>query len=252
MADTEMVLASFPENARSGYEWACDEADELALALEDFSIATKADEAKVNELIGQVKAALGNIDHARRLLVDPLNAQVKQINDVWRRPKDVLEKLEVSAKRTLTIWLQAERERIAKEQAEARRLQEEAARKAAEAERQQQEALAKAEAAKNSKARDKALAEASAAGTAAAQASTQLMQARIAEPMEAPRGVKTDGATSGLVDRWTFRVVDKTKVPADFVVVSDVLVRKAIAEGARHIEGLEIYAEESLSTRLRR
>lgn len=252
MSESEMVIATFSDNGRRAYDWACEEADELVLALEDFQIASKGDEAKVNELLGKVKATLGNIDHARRLLVDPLNAQVKSINDVWRRPKEALEGLEARAKRLLTIWLQAERERIAKEQAEARRLQEEQARKAEAAEQAKREALAKAEAAKNSKAREKALAAAEVAAADEAKANTALMQSRVAEPMEAPRGVKTDSATSGLVERWTFRVVDKAKVPAEFLTVADQLVRAAIAKGVRHIEGLEIYADETLATRIRR
>lgn len=251
MVTTDTALALLTPNAVAALESACDDADRLSLELEDFAIASKADEASLNEFLGQIKVAIGNIEHARTGQVKPLNDQVKSINDAFRRPREVLEKLEASAKRKLTIWLQAERERIAREQAEARRQQEEAARRAAEAERQKQEALARAEAAKNSKAREKALADAKAAAEREATESKALVQARIAEPMEAPRGIKTDTATTGLVERWTFRVVDESKVPREFLVVSDQKVRQAIATGVRGIEGLEIYSEETLSTRIR-
>lgn len=249
---TDTALAMFDDNARVTLDRTFDICDSLTQALDDFQITTKADEARLNELLGGVKVAIGNIEHARTGQVKPLNEQVKAINDQWRRPRELLENLEVVAKRKLTLWLQAERERIAKKQAEARRQQEEQARKAAEAERQKQEALAKAEAAKNSKARAQALADAEVAAAAEAAATQAVVQARAAEPMEAPRGVSTDSATTGLVERWTFRVVDKAKVPMEFMAVSDGHVRRAIAEGARHIEGLEIYAEETLATRIRR
>lgn len=248
---TETALAKFEPNAMSTYEAACAAADEIGMELEDFQIASKADEARMNELLGQIKVALGNAEHSRTGMVKPLNEQVKAINDTWRRPREALEKLEAIVKRKLTLWIQAERERIAREQAELRRQQEEAARKAAEAERQKQEALAKAEAAKSSKAREKAMAEAQRAAEAEASANQAIVTARAAEPMEAPKGIKTDTATTGLVERWTFRVVDKTQVPHEFLVVSDNAVRRAIAEGARNIPGLEIYADEILSTRIR-
>lgn len=262
----ESALALFTDNARATYDAARNAAIEIGQELEDFRITTKQEEARVNELLAAVKVAAGNLEHARTGLVKPLNDRVKAINDVFRRPKETLEKLEAIAKRKLTSWLQQERERIAREQEEARRKQEEAQRialeaeqKRQEAERQRQEQLRRAEEAKNSKAREVALAKAREAEEQAAaaraqetQATSAIIAAREAEPMPAPTGIKTDSATTGLVEHWTFRVVDKTKVPTDFLVVSEVAVRRAIAQGARHIEGLEIYAEEGVATRLRR
>ena len=246
----DLALSDFSENARLSYERSIDIADNLTLELDDFTIRTKADEAQLNELLGNVKVAIGNIEEARKKQVEPLNAKVKTINDLWRKPRAALEALEAAAKRTLTIWLQAERERIAKEQAEARRLQEEQARKAAEADRQEQEALARAEAAKNSKAREKALADAKAAADRGARAALALVDARIAEPMEAPRGVKTDTATTGLVAKWAYQVTDSDKVPREFLMVDEKKVRAAIATGVRQIDGITIYQDEILATRI--
>jgi hypothetical protein len=125
-------------------------------------------------------------------------------------------------------------------------------RKQAESDRLKQEALDKADRAKNSMVRQQALQLAETHAMAESAASEALSQARFSEPLPAPRGIKTDSVTSGLVDRWTFRVTDKTQVPAEFMVVNDHAVRQAIAEGARGIPGLEIYAESTLASRIRR
>ena len=46
---------------------------------------------------------------------------------------------------------------------------------------------------------------------------------------------------------WTFKVKDFSKVPDEFKNINQVAVNLAIRDGARSIEGLEIYQEEKLS-----
>lgn len=215
--------------------------DELVGEIDCMEVRAPEDAANLNNLLGSVKRTLADIEYSRTNQVKPLNETVKQINDVWRRPKEILEEAEKAAKRKLVSFLQAERERVARAEREAQETQAEIARR-------QAEALAKAETAKGQE-RAEALREADNAGTA-------LAVAQAVAPAPAPRGIKSDGGadgygrvTSSLREVWTFRLVDKMKVPHQFLAVDEHAVRAAIASGIRGIEGLEIYAEETLATR---
>lgn len=46
---------------------------------------------------------------------------------------------------------------------------------------------------------------------------------------------------------WTFKVVDLSKVPVEFIQINSVAVRDAIKSGVRNINGLEIYQECSVA-----
>lgn len=177
------------------------------------------------------------IEDTRKAQVGPLNDQVKAYNDTWRPLTVALKAMEVTAKRKLLAWQQAKAQRIAQEQAAARRLQEEAQRREA-------EALAKVAAAKNSKAREAAMVKVEAAAQ-------QLMDARLAEPMDAPRGIKTDFGTSSTKWMWKHKVTDETLVPRQYLMVDEQAIKRAVAEGARDIAGVAIYEEESLAVRVR-
>ena len=82
-------------------------------------------------------------------------------------------------------------------------------------------------------------------------ASQQLMEARLAEPMDAPKGIKTDFGTSSSKWVWRFKVTDSEQVPRQYLTVDEQAIRRAVAEGARSIAGVEIYEEEALSVRIR-
>lgn len=238
------ILALFSPAQRANLEEIQAGIDSVAGEIEMLTVATREDAANLNNLLGSVKTALATIDHARTAQVKPLNDTVRAINDVWKKPTTRLEETEKVAKRKLLIWTQAERERQARAQEAARKAQEEAAQREA-------EARAKAERAKSAKAREAALAEAEAANQA-------LALARDAEPIGEPtHGVKSDGGdetvarvTSSIRTVWRFQLMDKARVPQQFLALDEKAVRRAIAEGARDIPGLSIYEEEEISTRL--
>lgn len=69
---------------------------------------------------------------------------------------------------------------------------------------------------------------------------------KIKETPVAP--IKSVGSTT-VTKRWTFKVVDETKVPREFLSLDSGLVRGAIRQGKREIAGLEIYQESSITTR---
>ncbi|MCK5612611.1 hypothetical protein KAR91_62645 [Candidatus Pacearchaeota archaeon] len=67
--------------------------------------------------------------------------------------------------------------------------------------------------------------------------------------VHAPAVVEAVVGKSTTQKRWTFEVLDITKVPEMYLVVDSAEVNDAIADGERKIPGLRIYQKESLSVR---
>ena len=190
--------------------------------------------ARLSELLARGKAAWKGLEGTRKAAVGPLNAQVKEINGLFRPLLDSLDTLELRSKRLLLAWQQYEADERRRKQEEARRQQEEAAQREA-------EALRRVEAAKTAKAREKALADAEAASEA------QIVAA-IDEPMKpAPRGIRTDSGVSITKKRWVFSVVKPELVPREYCKVSDQAIRTAITNDVRKIPGVSITEEELLA-----
>jgi len=100
---------------------------------------TAARQAKL--VLDRGKATVADLEAARRAKVDPLNAEVANINDIFRRPREALNTLVDIIKKRLTDYALAEE---AKRKAEAERLACEAAkaeRLAREAEAREKEAM---------------------------------------------------------------------------------------------------------------
>lgn len=93
----------------------------------------------------RLRLALADLDAERRGKVDPLNAEVTKINDSYRQPRGILEKIREELKSRLTRFaLELRRKREAEAEA-ARKAAEEAERKAREAEAAEAEAVLEAE-----------------------------------------------------------------------------------------------------------
>jgi hypothetical protein len=233
--DTEALVLFTPIEAER-FERLTTSAATVERRLGALVIRTSVEANSVHTDLTDLKKILVQIEDTRKEQVAPLNEQLNAINGAWRPLREKLASIEAAAKRKLLAWNQAERERVAREQAEARRRQDEAQKK-------QADALRRADEAKNSRARAKALEAADTAGT-------ELMEARIAEPMDAPTGIKTDNGTTSVRMRWAFKVVDPAQVPREFLAVDEKKIRAAVAQGARSIAGVSIYEEETLATRV--
>ena len=112
-----------------------------------------------------------------------------------------------------------------------------ACRRKLDAERQEQERRMQAEAAANAA---KAKAEAEALGVEAAPAVVPVGH-------KAETVTRTDAGAAHTRTVWKFKVQDETRVPREYLVLSDKLVNEAIRQGVRNIPGLEIFQEESLT-----
>ena len=58
--------------------------------------------------------------------------------------------------------------------------------------------------------------------------------------------VAPDVGESTVTKRWTYEVVDESKIPRKYLVPHPVAIRQAITDGERDIPGLKIYQKEGL------
>lgn len=189
----------------------------------------------------QIKGFQKRVEQLRKDLVGPLNDRVKEINAHAKRVMAPLEQAEAHIKKELMA-----RER------ELARIREDEFQKA-EAERKRKEAEA-AELAKQ-KAHE---AEAMAMFGAGEEAEIVKVEAEVAQERGLEEAAKDHKATvrsidsmkiSGARKTWTFKFVDATQLPREYLVPDPTLIRAAIRNGVRAIPGLEIFEETSIALR---
>lgn len=201
---------------------------DLTAELEKFEVKDAAGAAKMNDLLAILAREEKDIEAMRMGLTKPLKTKAKNIEDAFRPLSTAIDALKAVGKRKQLDWHRAEQARVERERAEAERIRKEAERAAFEA-----QAAAIAQSAQTGK-------------PVELPAPVAVVVPVVAE---ASRGVKTDYGTTTVRKTWKFEVTDPALVPRQFLSVDDQAIRRAIAEGARTIEGVRIYQEEQLSVR---
>ena len=168
----------------------------------------------------QVKALQKEVEEKRTSITGPLNQAVKAVNDLFRAPKEFLDKAESTLKRSMVTWT-TEQERLAAE-----------ARAKAEAEaRAERERLAKIEREQAEAARKAQEEAAAAAAHAAAEAATQqaAIAAMTANVVTVVPEVEQAAKVSGISGRTTYAAQ-----------IDNLLeLIKAVAEGKAPIEAIQ-------------
>jgi hypothetical protein len=108
-------------------------------------IETHEHAVKAANFIEQARKTVQDMEAERRGQVDPLNAQVKSINDDYRLPRESIEGLCTEIKRRLKVFTDAEEVRRAAEAERLRLVAEEAERVAREAEAREQQTMLEAD-----------------------------------------------------------------------------------------------------------
>lgn len=243
-----IALMLSPRQAESAMELLDEgQASKLAMLVQEITdiqsrsldrpLASQVEVHGLNDLLGRTAKATKELERLRRSRVDPLNAEVENVNGLFRPITAALKALTDRGKRLIGAWQSQERAREAREAEEARRLLEEASLREA-------EAMAEAEAAETVLARGAALARAEAASKEA----TAVM---VAAPPPTPKGYKSDEATTTVKERWAFEVVDAALVPRSFLTVDEKAIRSAVSCGVRQIPGVSITQEDSVTVRAR-
>lgn len=214
-ADSALALTTKAQTALVNSDMVIDSLDMYELASEDLKA---------------IKTLQKEVEEKRTSITGPLNQAVKAVNDLFRAPKEFLDKAEAVLKRSMVTY-QTEQERIA---AESRRAAEAAARaereRLAAEERERQEAARKAQeaaqtaiAAGDEVAAAQAQAEAEAAEAEAAVLAMTAQVVTVAPEVEAPAKV------AGISGRVSYSAE----------VISLVSLVQAVAEGKAPIECLQ-------------
>lgn len=219
-ASAAIVLATKAQNAlTSASDFVIDSHTMFELASDDLK---------------QVKALQKEVEEKRTSITGPLNQAVEAVNDLFRSPKEYLDKAEATLKRAMVTWT-SEQERLAAEarakaEAEARAERERLAaieREQAEAARKAQEEAQAAAAAGDQAAAAAAMAAAQAAQEQAAVAAMTANVVTVAPAVEAPAKV------TGISGRVNYSAE-----------VTDLLALvQAVAAGAAPIECLQADAK---------
>lgn len=117
-----------------------DRAETVLKFIEAFTIDSAELHQEAGEELRKIATMRREMDEERKTLVDPLNKEVKAVNDLFRTPIGYLERAETMLKQKIANWVRAEQERLERERAEREaqmraeqeRLQKEAAAAAAE------------------------------------------------------------------------------------------------------------------------
>jgi hypothetical protein len=209
-------------------------ADAILADAKAFGVTDEDAKVQAVEVLSGVARLKREAEAKRDGLVRPLNDQVKGVNGVFRIVlAPVLEADELLRRKVRDF----DREQAAA--AERARAEAEAAKVRTEA---LVEEAGKAEAAGEAVAASQLLDRAVAAEETARTAQT-------VAPAPPSRVVRTDVGTASTRKVWKFEVVDKAKVPLEYLVLDDVAVRKAITGGVREIPGLLIKQDDVLAVR---
>lgn len=115
--------------------------------MKDHPVIENEDDARSGKsLLDRGKLAIDDLEDERRAKVDPLNAQVKGINDAYRPSRSALDEIVHILWQRLTAFMKAEEEKRLEAARQARKLAEQKEREAREAEAKEKEGLANAEA----------------------------------------------------------------------------------------------------------
>lgn len=192
-----------------------------AMAMEQaafsVSVIDDASMSVATSLAGQSKKAFKQIEDARKTYLTPLHDHVKQVNGLAKEITAPLERVESTLKKKIAAHAAAQ-------ELERRKAEESSRREAKEQQRRLDE-------------------EAAAAGVEAP------VIPEVLALETKPQVIRTEGGTSYMQSRWTFKLDALSRVPLDFMMLDERKVRDAIRGGIRNIPGLTISEEKTIAIR---
>ncbi len=198
----------------------------------------KKDEALV--AAQQIKRLQNAVEKRRKELVDPLNAQVKQINAYAKEILSPLDGAESHLRKNLIHWeqhLEVER-RKAQDKLDAERRAREEAERAESLKAKQVTAEA-----------EDLFGETSEYDKEQIKAEEDRKKFLAQQEIDSKQKAIADSRVKGTRKVWTFELVDETKIPREFLSVDERKIRAAIAAGSRQIDGVKIFEDIKISIR---
>lgn len=211
--------------------------------VKDIVINSKETQESAMEVAKQLKARLKKIEDLRAELKEPylragkeIDAYAKSISEILKAPSDHLNSQLLNWNRELEKIRLAEVARIKAEE----KARQEAADKAA------KEAMDLA-------AFEKEIGNGEAAQTIelVVQAEYERTEAKAFTDLKVEIKKAEDIRVKGVTLRWDFNIFDKSKIPLEYMVPNEAMIRKAIidSKGAIDIPGVEAFQKESMTIR---
>jgi hypothetical protein len=201
--------------------------------FESFIIENNEQSIHSTNLLKLIKVESKELEEKRKSLTQPLNDTMKKINEMYKPTITLLKDAEGTIKQSLITFM---------ERLEAMRLKEEAI------------AIAKAEALE-----DKRIKNLQDRAKTASEKGNDKMAEKLnaqAENVHVPIVVKSSEFEKqkgiSTVERWKAEVIDKSKIPLNYMIVDIAMLNKiAIAtKGTLEISGVKFYKESSMSVRI--
>ena len=204
------------------------------MQIESFKIEERAKSIQVNDAVSYENAVifLKEISQKRKdfkslrdKYVKPLKDSIKAIDEKLQEPIKILETVEEIVRKIINSYLlevqKREKERLSLEQIKA---EEEALKEIDDLEK------IKSQASEYDEVTQRAI-----------QRTIENKQNKAIEATVSNYNINlsTDSATVAIV--WDFEIIDKSKIPLEFLKVDETAIRNAIRNGERHIEGVNIY-----------
>lgn len=70
-------------------------------------------------------------------------------------------------------------------------------------------------------------------------------------PVMLPQKIKSDDGTSTTIVEWVFEIEDEMKVPREYLVIDEKLIREAVKGGCRNIEGVNVFERKRKQYRVK-
>ena len=194
---------------------------DLVVRAETFKLACPSEETEAYAVLGQLKSRITLVEKRRKDITQPLNTSLRQINALFKTLSEPLSEADRILRSKIGIFRRKQEAEAAKRQAVL----------------EQKAAAAEAEAAKLAARKRQ---------TAATIEKTEALVERRDELEQKAEAVTAKVGDAHVSKRWTFRIEDAAKVPADYLVVDTIKVWQAVRDGERDIPGVRIYQEESV------
>jgi len=188
----------------------------------------------------QIKRLQKAVEERRKQLVEPLNAQVKQINAYAKEILFPLDGAESHLRKHLIDW----ERKLEQERQEAQRK--------LDRERRQREEMERVEAAKAKQATNEVedlFGESNEYEKEQAQAESDRKKFLAQQEQDARQKAIAESRVKGTRKAWVFEVTDESQVPREYLVVDEKRIRSAISSGVRNIAGVRIFEEIKMAIR---
>jgi hypothetical protein len=203
----------------------------LLKEIGEFKITGEDTRIKATDYLTRIKKAANYLDGERKKTVTPFNDEVSKINTDFKKMLQPLSDMEATIKKEMKRdydeQLKAQREAEAKIKAE-----EEAALK------KLQKDLKSKDETKKQAAEEKA------------EEIKEHSVTTLSSVADLPtRKISTGGGTVSMKKVWKWKVIDKKKVPLEYLEINEKLVNIVIKSGTRELPGFEIYEDTEVATR---